>query len=391
MRHLRRIDIFPKFDATFERDAREKTVLGATLSLAALVVIVALLIGEFRYFFTKSVRHEMYVDRDIDGDISISVNISFPRVPCDLITIDAVDMFGEFQQDLDTRAKKTRIRDELHLDEAPPIVNHKRVETTPVNEAGEAKENCPSCYGAESHPGECCVTCKDVERAYNSRGWHFDINDISVKQCAAERLDRAKALLHHEGCNIAAKLSVPRVQGNLHFIPGRAFNILGQHVHDIGGEELKQLNLSHTFHHLTFGEPFPGQANPLDGFSNEAVGLAKFSYFVKIIPTLYEQQELSVSPFSANTKRESNQYSVTHHFTPNELNAKILPGVFVSYDLSPIRVRVFESYAYSSWTHFSLQLCAITGGVFTVIGLVDSALHHGVAQVRRKIALGKQS
>jgi hypothetical protein len=34
--------------------------------------------------------------------------------------------------------------------------------------------------------------------------------------------------------------------------------------------------------------------------------------------------------------------------------------------------------------HFITQLCAIVGGVFTVVGLVDSALYNAVNALRRK-------
>lgn len=436
MRSLRKLDIFPKFDSKFEQDAREKTVIGALFSLVALTVIVFLVVSELRYFFSVQQQHELFVDTDVGGDLDITINITFPVVPCDLITIDAVDSFGEFQDDMDKKTVKHRVDGETMrlIEEAQHLVDSKKVATTPTNERGEPKADCMSCYGAELHPGQCCNTCAEVQQAYQARGWHFELRDVSVVQCSKERLQQSLALAHHEGCNVYSHFRVSRVQGNIHFIPGKAFTIMGQHLHDIGGEEIQRLNLSHVIHTLQFGASFPGQMNPLDGRSNviiaddseeeeqkgngEAAADAtkdsekknqpqqqrtpvsvngKFSYFVKVVPTLYEQFQPALS--SSSSSFETNQYSVTEHYSERPasqqglplMQQQFIPGVFILYDLSPIKVRIFQARPYPSVVHFVLQLCAVCGGVFTVMGLVDAFLHHGVIQAKRKLAINKLS
>ena len=421
---LRKLDIFPKFDSKFEQDAREKTVIGALFSVIALILIGFLVVSELSYFWSVQEKHELFVDTDVGGDLDITINITFPGVPCDLITIDAVDSFGEFQQDMDKKTTKHRVDgDSLQLiEQAPHLTDSKKVATVPTDENGAAKKDCASCYGAEVHPGQCCNTCQDVQNAYQVRGWHFELHDVSIVQCSKERLEQSLALAHHEGCNVYSRFTVSRVQGNIHFIPGKAFTILGQHLHDIGGEEIQRLNLSHIIHTLQFGATFPGQTNPLDNRANviihedeheqdghHAAGggadtkdaekavvnvNGKFSYFVKVVPTLYER-----SGQRGHQAVETNQYSVTEHYSERPAAAQglpmmqqqFIPGVFILYDLSPIKVRIFEAHPYPSLAHFLLQLCAICGGVFTVMGLVDAFLHHGVIHVKRKMALGKQS
>lgn len=401
MQSLRRIDIFPKFDAKFEQDAREKTVFGAAFSILAIILIVVLVIGEFRYFLSIEERHELFVDRVIGGDMEIEVNVSFPQVPCDLMTLDAVNAFGEYQGNLDRNAVKHRINsnDLQHISKARPMDNDGKVASIPTHEDGAPKSDCGSCYGAESHPGECCHTCADVEAAYNRRGWHFNLNDVSLTQCAKERLQHAASISSHEGCNLWAKFPVARVQGNIHFIPGRAFTILGQHMHDLTGGEVGKLNLSHYIHTLQFGTTYPGQANPLDDkatiLADEPVN-GRFNYYVKVVPTTFEKHSL----FGATL--ETNQYSVTEHFSPRRTTPgaqgqpqnqeqQVIPGVFLIYDLSPIRVKIFEARPYSSLVHFMLQLCAIIGGVFTVMGIIDAIFYHSIIRVRRKMQMGKQS
>jgi len=60
--------------------------------------------------------------------------------------------------------------------------------------------------------------------------------------------------------------------------------------------------------------------------------------------------------------------------------------VFVNYELSPLRVRIYERRR--SLGHFLTNCCAIIGGVLTVAGLVDSLLHRlGQVSGTRKGAL----
>ncbi|RNF16522.1 ERGIC and golgi family 3 [Trypanosoma conorhini] len=406
MRWLARLDVFPKFDAKFEQDARQRTAVGAAFSLLSLLIIAALVVGEVRYFFSTVEQHEMYVDPNLGGMMDITVNITFPRVPCDLITADAVDTFGNFAEDVERDTVKTRVDSRtLHkISEARPLVDEKKKLTKALDPDGAEKENCPSCYGAEPEPGACCHTCDDVRRAYAQRKWVFNEDDISVAQCAEERLRKASLLSSQEGCNLFARYNVARVTGNIHFVPGRMFSVMGQHLHDFKGKMVRELNLSHIVHTLEFGARFPGQLNPMDGLVNTRGAVdatqevnGRFSYFVKVVPTQYQVASL----LGVGKVVESNQYSVTHHFTASPRNGsaaaeagtnpQLVPGVFITYDLSPIKVFVLETHPYSSFVHLLLQLCAVGGGVFTVAGIVDAAVFHGVRRVQRKMQEGKQS
>lgn len=386
MRSLRRIDIFPKFDSRFEADARDKTVFGAILSVTALIVVALLFVSELKYYYSIEDRHELFVDTaDATGEINIFINITFHRVPCDLMTLDCIDAFGENMENLDKTTVKRRLdREGNFIDHAEDLVN--TMNATTAAPLAVANPSCGSCYGAEDHPGQCCNTCEEVQAAYGRRGWSFHLNDVGIVQCAKERLDRAKHAAAKEGCNIATTVRVKRVQGNLHFVPGRAFMHLGHHMHDVGGDEIASLNLSHTIHHLGFGVDLPGLANPLDGrvqvVTEPTTSLGKYQYFVKVVPTRYEKL--------SGVYVETNQYSVTEHYS-NRKDESFLPGLFFLYDLSPIKVHIYEARPYASLAHFVLQLCAIGGGVFTVMGLVDALLYHGIATVKKKISIGKLS
>lgn len=436
MQTLRRIDVFPKFDSQFESEARDRTVVGGVLSGAAILAIVLLVLTEARYFFTVQKHHEMFVDASSateaaagggvgGGKLVVALNMTFHEVPCDLMSVDAIDSFGEYIQGVEAATVKRAVSQRTGAVAAEPH-DHLQIvgaaqdasKQQPQHIAGEKRPGCGPCYGAEETPDACCNTCEEVKIAYAKKGWSVSPTDVSIVQCAEERLRHALAMKAHEGCNIVVRFVVNRVQGNLHLIPGRAFAHLGQHLHDLGGDELKTLNLTHTVHALAFGDTFPGKSSPLDGvvgvssahadapdtygLSNVKVDAAaearkpppfgggKFQYFVKVAPTQYVPLRGSAI--------DTNQYAVTSHYTaatqvpgtdPSGMGA--IPGVYFQYDLSPIVARVTERRPYASWVHFFLQLCAIAGGVFTVAGLLDAFVYHGAEQVRRKINLGKMS
>lgn len=55
------------------------------------------------------------------------------------------------------------------------------------------------------------------------------------------------------------------VAGNFHFAPGKSFQHAHMHIHDLAAFPAQRFNVSHVVTQLSFGEPFPGVVNPLDG------------------------------------------------------------------------------------------------------------------------------
>ena len=54
------------------------------------------------------------------------------------------------------------------------------------------------------------------------------------------------------------------MSGSLHISPGKTIKIGGVIAHDVKGLKNKQHNMNHVINHLSFGDEFPGQSNPLD-------------------------------------------------------------------------------------------------------------------------------
>lgn len=65
-----------------------------------------------------------------------------------------------------------------------------------------------------------------------------------------------------------------------------------------------------------------------------------------------------------------------------EGSSGLLPGVFINFELSPMRVRIEERR--NSFLHFLTRVCAILGGVFTVMGVLDKVLEGGLEGLMRR-------
>lgn len=248
---------------------------------------------------------------------------------------------------------------------------------------GDGEEGCGSCYGAGSE-GQCCNTCDEVRRAYKEKGWAFTLDqtiEICLKEQVQDLVNFGQEEGQEEGCNIAGYVEVLKASGNLHFAPGYAYQKAHFFVDNLLGFTMDTFNLTHTINSLTFGKQFwKGQEQPLAHqyklHDREETGM--YQYYVKVVRTEYVNFWNSVTT--------TNQYSVTEHFRVLTVSRDgALPGVFFFYDFSPIAVRISERGR--SVTHFLTAICAIIGGVFTIMGLVDGGLDYVLEQWNKKKAL----
>eukprot|EP00879_Flechtneria_rotunda_P017317 GHRR01018141.1.p1 GENE.GHRR01018141.1~~GHRR01018141.1.p1 ORF type:complete len:191 (+),score=34.48 GHRR01018141.1:966-1538(+) len=188
-------------------------------------------------------------------------------------------------------------------------------------------------------------------------------------------------------------MQVNKVAGNFHFAAGHSYQQGSMHIHDMAPFADKTLDFTHKIHSLSYGQPYPGMRNPLDGVmqvapqpkggeTKKGTATGMFQYFLKVVPTDYV--------YLSQKSTESNQYSVTENFraaADASAGGRNLPGVFFFYDLSPIRVRIQEQK--SSFLHFLTNVCAIVGGIFAVSGLIDNTVYQAEQVIRKKIDLGK--
>jgi len=387
------------------------------VSIVSLVVIFVLVFSELYLFMQVERFDQLYVDTQQERKIPIYLNITFPAISCDALSLDVMDVSGEHHLHIDHHTVyKMRLtldglpiidQDAEQIDNKPEsddgaikpatgavkhdLVNSAEQEKARAERAKRVKDPkyCGSCYGASRDTTQCCNTCDDVREAYRKVGWAFNPSE-EIEQCFEEILDRKIKYAKQEGCNLHGFFLVNKVAGNFHFAPGKSFVRAHQHMHDYTNFEVEHFNTSHIIHSLGFGEQIPGLVNPLDGTSKIILSedpdmptndheSALFQYFVKVVPTIYQQYGLSEEEAIV-----TNQYSVTQHIRPkNRQHPNVVPGVFFIYDLSPIMVHIKENK--KSFAAFLTSLCAIIGGVFTVSALIDRILYGVEKSVARKI------
>ena len=382
-----RLDAFTK---TVE-EARIRTTSGGIVTLASLILILYLTWGEWSDYRRVVVHPELVVDKSRGEKMEIHMNISFPRIPCELLTLDVMDVSGEVQTGMITGVNKIRLRPES---EGGGAVEGGAMSVM-VNEESEAVAHldpnyCGECYGAPAPPtarkAGCCNTCAEVRDAYAQVSWSFGRGD-GVEQCEREHYSQHLDEQRKEGCQVEGSIRVNKVIGNFHFAPGKSFSNGNMHVHDLdnyfnGGKAADGTgeaahSFTHKIHHLRFGPELPANIvsrlkkkdlawsehhmNPLDATEQKTDEKAfNFMYFVKVVSTAYlplgwqqtntildmphELIELGGYGTDSSGSIETHQYSVTSHKRSlaggdadeqghkERLHARGgIPGVFFSY------------------------------------------------------------
>lgn len=176
----------------------------------------------------------------------------------------------------------------------------------------------------------------------------------------------------YNACQVSGQLMVNRVPGNFH-IEASSKN------HNLNAA---MTNLSHIVHHLSFGERLTNsrsqqrilkqvpeehkQLNPLDDkeFHTKDFHQA-FHHYIKVVST------------HLNMGSSKSRKLMTYQFLEqsqivfyDELN---VPEARFSYDLSPMSVVVEREGR--KWYDYLTSLCAIIGGTFTTLGLIDAVLY----------------
>jgi len=363
-------------------DFKVKTLTGGAVTLLSAAAILVLFISETWVFLSPNLSEELFVDSTAgDERLDIHFDVFFPRLPCPFISIDVMDVSGEAQNDINTDVYKLRLdKHGLNLTGETPI----KQEVNAGNKTEVAKPTegvkCGSCYGADRRQHDCCNTCDDVKEAYRLRGWQMTDID-KVEQCKSDLWLKTMKDHEGEGCRLYGKVQVAKVAGNFHIAPGHTLKEQHSHYHDLHSMPPQRFDTSHTVHHLSFGQPFPGKTYPLDGKTFTAhQGGVMFQYYVKVVPTIYVYMD---TPEDLAT----HQFSVTRQQKDIGTGMAGLPGFFVQYEFSPLMVKYEERRP--SLSHFLVSLCAIIGGVFTVASLIDSLIYASSRALQRKIELNK--
>ncbi|CCC12416.1 hypothetical protein SMACR_05593 [Sordaria macrospora] len=131
-----------------------------------------------------------------------------------------------------------------------------------------------------------------------------------------------------DSCRVFGSLELNKVQGDFHITAkGHGYMEFGQHL------DHSAFNFSHIISELSYGPFLPSLVNPLDQTVNLATSnFHKFQYFISVVPTVYS--------VSGGRSIVTNQYAVTEQ--SQEVTERIIPGIFVKYDIEPILLNIVE-------------------------------------------------
>ncbi|KAG5175856.1 endoplasmic reticulum vesicle transporter-domain-containing protein [Tribonema minus] len=405
MARAKRLDFYGAPKAEF----RKGTVHGALMSAVAFLLACVLIARELQYSMAVRTTTNLEVDSRFDPAgrrTNVTFDIKFPRIACDHISISAEDNNGAPQHNVQHHVTKIRLDSQGYMLDAGSrheVGDTIKDETALLGREGEAaarksladsakdapaQGGCGDCYGA-GEPGECCDTCDEVKDKYRKMGWSFSPDE--VPQCrpgfvpGAVAAKPEAAAPPREGCYLSGYLDLSKARGNVHFAPSsKAGAAVAGGAGDTAGAMLLRtfaaFNTTHTIDKLRFGENAPGMVYPLEGESRvirDSYGM--YQYYIKVVPTTYK-------PLSGPSVT-TNQYSVTEHLKHVEPGSgRGLPGVYLYYELSTITASIEELRP--GLLKFLTSVCAIVGGLYTVLGLIDHVITavrktHGLCHMRR--------
>lgn len=351
---LSQIKLFDLYSKVHD-DYRIRTQSGGLITLVSLTIMAVLVWSELSTYLTADVVDHIVVDTTLNQKLPIGLNITFPHLRCDEVSVDTVDSMGENQVD---------IAGDLIKQDLDASGHHSLGDR--IAQPGE----CLSCLEAAEQEGpargRCCNTCQELKDAYSDAGLpYFHV------------LDTAEQCKYKVGCQIHGDVLVSKVGGNVHVALGKSTVRDGKHVHEFNIKEVSDgFNTSHAIHRLEFGERVHGIESPLEGTEKTVLhGAYMFHYYIKLVPTLFSGRYRTVY---------THQYSVTD----NEKNVLLrqgelagLPGVFLVYEFTPFMVERKEKV--TPLSHFLTSVSAIVGGIFTVAGTLDAILYRGAKGLRK--------
>lgn len=216
-----------------------------------------------------------------------------------------------------------------------------------------------------------------------------------------------------EGCNLVGTVEVNKVPGKV---------VLAAHSNE-HNFDVHQVNTSHVIHHLAFRSTIDHtlpknkeqhgraamhllrtrlsrrvfrekKAELQKRLARHKSSVPKFLHpmdnkrFASVEPSMIQEHYIKVVHTKMNLLGWTpfDVYQMQVHSNALKAEENTVPTTKITYDVSPLNVVMREERR--SAAEFLTSLCAIIGGVFTVLGLFDSVVYHGV-KVVQKMELGK--
>lgn len=391
-------------------DARVKTASGGMITLVCMLIVLMLIRNEYHDYRLTVVRPELVVDRDVNKQLDINLDISFPDVPCGVLSLDILDMLGDMHLDVlqlgfelfRLRPDGSQVKDDL------PVMLGVEKWKELLDGSKSAGGECGLCYGAVEQDNNkyCCNLCAAVRLAYAVKEWAF-YDGENIAQCENEGYVRnmKQRIEDREGCRIRGLAKINRILGNLHLAPGIQILRQGRHSHDMSlwRKYADRFTVDHVINHFSFGADVShlNLANPLeDNQTPSILPLDAYQfrqghkdhvalYYLSVVSTRFEYL-----PESGRTPDETNQFSVITHDRPilggrdddhqNTMHARGgVPGVFFHFDISPMKIINRQEYK-KTWSGFVLGVVSSIAGVLTVGAVLDRSVWAAEQAIRGK-------
>ena len=217
------------------------------------------------------------------------------------------------------------------------------------------------------------------------------LNDDDAKAAAKRWKDHAlskkRQLFHnwkdeeHPGCQLAGHLLLDRTPGNFHILARSKSHDLAPHM----------TNVSHMVNSMTIGDPMAkiriddgrvtvpkeveAKIAPMDGNVYVTQNLHEaYHHYLKVVSTQIDGLRVGLRDLRVYQILPQSQLSIYRN--------DMVPEAKFAYDLSPIAVSYRKEKR--KWYDYCTSIMAIIGGVFTIVGMIESSIHSTVNAARSR-------
>jgi len=208
--------------------------------------------------------------------------------------------------------------------------------------------------------------------------------DLSQKSISGQAVEAHT--LDGEGCQLTGSVRISRVPGHLRI---RAAS-------DEHSFNTRVMNVSHHVDKLLFSSlietprlrhvlPLEQRSGLLSSSYKMHQELATLKHYLKVVPFQYA--------FLDGETQHTYLYKANYNeYKPRKLewyegaadayvDTDLVPNAVFHYDISPVMVVMKEQT--QSFSSFVTRICAVIGGIYTVVGLLDNVLYHTGEQMKK--------
>lgn len=216
---------------------------------------------------------------------------------------------------------------------------------------------------------------------------HEDEHDVETRRWHDRTLSNKRRLYHewkdeeHPGCQLQGHLLLDRTPGNFHILAR-------SNHHDLAPQ---MTNVSHMINSLSIGDPMAkikidnGEAqvpaevkskiSPMDGNVYSTNNLHEsYHHYLKVVSTRVDGLRVG--------RRDLRVYQILPNSQLSYYKEDMVPEAKFAYDLSPIAVTYRKDSRH--WYDYCTSVMAIVGGVFTVVGMIESSINTGLSAARSR-------